>query len=117
MPTYTKECYQKALDSLRDDGVGAVPVKVLETALEQAIMRHIPTKNDRSAATYTLTNTALRVWNERDRAYVGLLDRVIDAVLYEWRDDAVRAAVEDGFLVPGKLHTSALEYFLTLEGA
>jgi hypothetical protein len=50
------------------------------------------------------------VWFERDRAHVELRDIATDKTLIEWWDTAVSEAIEDGFLVPGNFHQSAIDY-------
>lgn len=69
----------------------------------------------------TIENTTLDYWFERDRAYVGLLDKETDEVIVEWWDEAVAEAIDDGYLsddafvlgrclYPERLHASAVEY-------
>lgn len=57
-----------------------------------------------------LADTRLSTWSERDRAHVELIDAKNDATIVEWWDEAVREAIEDGFLNPRKLHESAYDY-------
>jgi hypothetical protein len=73
------------------------------------------------AATYVevgIDDTDLETWFERDRAHVDLRDKDGNTI-YEWWDDAVEQAIQDGFLrmhpMGGRrgeraLHESAFEY-------
>jgi hypothetical protein len=58
----------------------------------------------------TIDTTEIHVWFERDRAHVELRDIATDKTLIEWWDTAVSEAIEDGFLVPGNFHQSAIDY-------
>lgn len=59
-------------------------------------------------------DTTVDTWFERDRAYVILYEKAADGgfgdAIAEWWDDAVRQAVEDGFLDPRDYRASAFEY-------
>jgi hypothetical protein len=57
---------------------------------------------------YTKSNTTIHTWFERDRSHVELRDEG-ENTLAEWWDEAVREAVEEGFLNPRDWHGSALE--------
>jgi len=60
-------------------------------------------------ALYTMQDTTLQTWFERDRAHVCLND--LDGnTLIEWWDDDVSEAIDDGFLDPRDYHRSAFEY-------
>ena len=59
--------------------------------------------------TYTVYNTILNTWFERDRSHVELRDK-FDNTIVEWWDDAVQEAIDDGFLKASDLHNSAIEY-------
>ena len=59
---------------------------------------------------WTVHNTMLDRWSERDRAYVGLAEvGTGHAILAVWDVD-VGALIEDGFLDPRDLHGSAVWY-------
>ena len=47
---------------------------------------------------WTINNTRLETWFERDRACVRLVDLHIGETIVEWLDEAVDEAVRDGFL-------------------
>lgn len=58
----------------------------------------------------TTDNTEIHVWFERDRAHVELRDLGTDTTIVEWWDTSVSEAIENGFLVPGDFHQSAINY-------
>lgn len=63
----------------------------------------------------SLDDTIINTRFERDRAHVALWMKDEDGgqgqeLLVEWWDEAVREAVEDGFLNPRDWHGSAYEY-------
>ena len=77
----------------------------------KATAGHASGKKARTApAALSLEDTKLSKWSERDRNYVGLLNKKTDKVIIEWWDDDANQAVEDGFLDPKRLHRSAFEY-------
>lgn len=45
-----------------------------------------------------LADTEIRVWQERDRLHIHLVDKRTEKTLAEWWDDDAREAIEDGFL-------------------
>ncbi len=57
---------------------------------------------------------SIQTWFERDRAHVALYygteHDANDDLIVEWWDDAVREAIEDGFLDPRDYLGSAVEY-------
>jgi hypothetical protein len=66
------------------------------------------------APRWTVSNTELDEWSERDRNSVILKDKASGKSIMEWWDEAVHDAVEDGFLTMGKgkgrLHQDAVDY-------
>ncbi len=58
---------------------------------------------------WTVYNTKIDTWFERDRSFVGLTD-LHGEEIGEWWDDEVAQAVEEGFLNPRNWHASAVEY-------
>jgi hypothetical protein len=54
--------------------------------------------------------TEIETWFERDRAFVGLVDKKTDKYIMQWWDEDVYDLVEDGFLDPRDWHRSAYEY-------
>lgn len=64
--------------------------------------------------TITTGTTEIHVWFERDRSHVELRDIGTDTTLVEWWDADVSEAIEDGFLVPGDFHQSAIDYLRTV---
>lgn len=69
---------------------------------------------------YTMSNTEIHTWAERNRLTVELRRKGDDKTLIAWRDEEVNEAVQDGFLPFGpdsrghgdrKLHVAALEYY------
>ena len=62
---------------------------------------------------YTIENTDLNTWFERDRQNVELLVRDGKSLLDVW-DEGVSELVESGFLDPRQLHRSACEYVNSL---
>jgi len=63
----------------------------------------------RDAGKWDRSNTRIDTWFERDRAYVGL-ETLKGETIVEWWDEAVHAAIEDGFLDPRDYHGTAIEY-------
>jgi len=63
---------------------------------------------------WTVNNTELKEWSERDRNSVVLEDKRTGNSIMEWWDEDVHQAVEDGFLTMGKgkdrLHQDAVDY-------
>lgn len=57
---------------------------------------------------WTTDNTTLDRWFERDRAYVGLVDKDSGHPILDVWDGEVEELVEDGFLDPRDLHRSAV---------
>lgn len=57
-----------------------------------------------------IEDTELYTWFERDRAHVELRDLWTDSTIVEWWDEAVKEAVEDGYLNPKNYKRSAYEY-------
>ena len=57
-----------------------------------------------------LSNTALSVWEERDRLHVGLVRKSDEQDIFDAWDDDARELFEDGFLDNRRLHESAYEY-------
>lgn len=62
----------------------------------------------------TIEDTILAEWHERDRHHVALHMKVGDAeygdIIVQWWDEAYVQAIEDGFVVPRRLHASVFEY-------
>lgn len=74
---------------------------------------------------FSIENTKLEVWFERDRAYVGLENLANDKTILEFWDEAVWELFEDGFLKSNailgkiqkndpKLHRSLYDYAVCL---
>jgi len=61
--------------------------------------------------TYTIDNTELYTWFERDRACVEIRDPLNDKTIIEWWDESVSEAIEDGFLDPKDYHQSAIDHY------
>ena len=61
-----------------------------------------------------ISDTALHLWFERDRAHVELRTKDTEETIIEWWDDAVQHAIEDGFLNPRNFHTSAYHYAVSV---
>jgi hypothetical protein len=68
-----------------------------------------------------LTATGLSTWFERDRAYVGLENKLNGKTIIEWWDEDVTQAIEDGFLEVNRgntrshsLHSSAYYYAVSV---
>lgn len=59
---------------------------------------------------WTIHNTALATWFERDRAHVSLTETATGASILEVWDEEVADLAEDGFLDPRAWHRSAVEY-------
>jgi len=59
---------------------------------------------------WTIQNTTLDRWFERDRAHVGLAEAASGHPILDVWDGDVAALVEDGFLDPRDLHGSAVWY-------
>lgn len=59
---------------------------------------------------WTIENTLLDTWFERDRAHVSLTEKTTGAGVLDVWDEEVAALVEDGFLDPRAWHRSAVEY-------
>ena len=55
--------------------------------------------------------TEIYTWFERDRAHVELRDMRDKKTLVEWWNEAVKEAVEDGFLSPKDWHGTAYTYW------
>ena len=55
-------------------------------------------------------DTEIHTWFERDRLHVELRNTATDDTIIEWWDDAVKEAIEDGFLDPRNYHESAYSY-------
>jgi hypothetical protein len=70
----------------------------------------------RQRKSWTLNNTRVSTWFERDRAHVFLESKTSGKTLLEFRDDDVAQLVEDGFLDPRNWHGSMLEYYKYLKG-
>lgn len=62
----------------------------------------------------SIDDTRLEVWEERDRLHIALERSKDGKTLIEWWDDDARQAIEDGFLVPRRLHESAYAYGLEM---
>jgi len=60
-------------------------------------------------------DTKLETWFERDRAHVDLQDAETEETIYEWRDEAVFEAMDDGFLDSKDLHQSAYDYAQSMD--
>ncbi|MBX6334672.1 hypothetical protein IRY61_05040 [Candidatus Saccharibacteria bacterium] len=52
----------------------------------------------------------LHTWFERNRAHVELRDATTNETIIEWWDEEVFEAIEDGFLDPRDLESSAVAY-------
>jgi hypothetical protein len=68
-----------------------------------------------------LSATGLSTWFERDRAYVGLENKLNGKTIVEWWDEDVAQALEDGFLKmrgfntrDHSLHLSAYNYAIDI---
>ena len=61
-----------------------------------------------------ISDTALHLWFERDRAHVEWRTKDTEETIIEWWDDAVQHAIEDGFLHPRDFHTSAYHYAVSV---
>ena len=59
---------------------------------------------------WTIDNTTLGTWFERDRAHVSLTEKSTGASILDVWDEEVAALAEDGFLDPRDWHRSAVEY-------
>ena len=59
---------------------------------------------------YTVENTTITAWTERDRCHVALVNDS-DHYLISWWDAAYQTAVDDGFLDPKNLHQTALDQY------
>lgn len=81
-------------------GIGPVSV---QRKLEMKTRKSNPAK-------WTVNNTELETWFERDRAMVELKDKRTGNTIVEWWDEDVAEAIEDGYLSPRDYHGSALEY-------
>jgi hypothetical protein len=58
---------------------------------------------------YTLQNTRVDTWNERDRCYAILYSG--DQTLMEYWDDDLCEIIADGFIDPRNWHESMLAYY------
>ncbi|MNU30448.1 hypothetical protein D3C71_189480 [compost metagenome] len=62
----------------------------------------------------TIKDTILAEWHERDRHHVALYMKVGENgygdTIVQWWDEAYVQVVEDGFVVPRRLHASVFEY-------
>jgi hypothetical protein len=65
----------------------------------------------------TLADTTIRVWQERDRLHIELLDTTSEKTLVEWCDDDAREAIKDGFLDTNEAVLWDLERFARQGGA
>ena len=61
-------------------------------------------------ATYDLDTLGISTWFERDRRHVHLYCGDENTTVYEWWDEEVSEAVEDGFLDPCDWLGSAIRY-------
>lgn len=59
---------------------------------------------------WTVNNTELEEWNERDRLHIGLREKGTDNTIADWWDDDVRSMFEDGFFNNKRLHQSVVDY-------
>lgn len=64
--------------------------------------------------TFSLKDTELKTWFERDRAHVDLQDRETGRTLIEFWDEDVEQLLEDGFLDRRDLHGSLYRYAIHL---
>src|SRR5262245_273194 len=64
--------------------------------------------------TYSIGDTDLQTWFERDRAHVELRDRETERTLLEFWDEDVGQLIEDGFLDRRDLHGSMYKYAVYL---
>lgn len=64
--------------------------------------------------TFSLKDTKLKTWFERDRAHVDLQDRKTGRTLIEFWDEDVEQLLEDGFLDRRDLHGSLYKYAVHL---
>ncbi len=65
----------------------------------------------------TLQDTEIRVWQERDRFHVQLVDKRTDKTLIEWWDEDAQEAIDDGFLDAREAIMGNLERFVRQGGA
>lgn len=59
---------------------------------------------------YTIDETYITTWFERDRAHVALRKVELDDIILEFWDDELIALVKDGFLDAKNWHKSMLKY-------
>jgi hypothetical protein len=99
----------KARQMLRDRSARGRPL----TAKQRRYFGAVASKRARrnaGAVRWTVGNTKLDVWEERDRLHIGLSAKPSGKTIADWWDDDARQMFEDGFFSARNLHASVVAY-------
>lgn len=87
-----------------------IRLKRIDPRKRKKLLRQIGFRVNPAKRTYwTVSNTKLEHWNERDRLHIGL-ETIDGKTIADWWDDDAQQMFEDGFFNRHRLHQSVVDY-------